>query len=102
MSKSYAKYKSMGICCGHNTPWYRERRRRICRINNNRIRQILATKPIEEFDECFTPYKLPKKDTWREPTDGTIRYTAKKIKKLIEKQGYNFGLYIVHGNKVKK
>ena len=99
MSKSYGKYKSCGICTGSNTEWYRDRIRKIRNKNKHRIRTIIANNNIEEFDDLYNPYSLPKKDMWREPTDGTIRYTYKMIKEF---NWLSRGIYIAKNNKVKK
>ena len=58
---------------------------------------------IEEFDDLYNPYSLPKKDRCREPTDGTIRYDYKRIKKMMKKyNGWTGGMYIAKNNKIKK
>lgn len=97
MSKSYAKYKTCGIAYGNNTPWYEERRRRIRRINNHRIRNILANRNLEDFDDYFSPFILPKKDGWDEPTDGTVKISANDFKRCR-----CFNVYITKNKKVKK
>lgn len=103
MSKSYGKYKSCGICTGSNTEWYRDRIRKIRNKNKHRIRNILRNYNINEFDDVYNPYSLPKKDTWREPTDGTVRYDYKRIKKMMKEfNGWSWGMYITKNNKVKK
>lgn len=103
MSKSYGKYKSCGIATGSNTEWYRDRIRKIRNTNKHRIRNILSNYNINEFDDIYSPYSLHKKDTWREPTDGTVRYDHKRIKKMMEKfNGWSYGMYLTKDNKVKK
>ena len=95
MSKSYGKYKSLGICTGSNTEWYRDRIRKIRNKNKHRIRNILTNYSINEFDDVYNPYSLPKKDTWMEPTDGTIRYDYKRIKKMMKENNLTFSLEMV-------
>lgn len=103
MSKSYGKYKSCGIGTGSNTEWYRDRIRKIRNKNKHRIRNILTNYNINEFDDVYNPYSLPKKDTWMEPTDGTVRYDYKRIKKMMKEfNGWSAGMYITKNNKVKK
>lgn len=103
MSKSYGKYKSLGICTGSNTEWYRMRRKHWRRVNRNRFRNIISKYDNEEIDENFNPYIIPKKNTWEEPTDGTVRYDYKRIKKMMkEYNGWSCGMYITKNNKVKK
>ena len=103
MSKSYAKYKSCGIGTGSNTEWYRDRIHKVRKRNKHRIRNIIANNNNEEFDDVYNPYSLPKKDTRREPTDGTVRYDYKRIRKMMKKyNGWSAGMYITKNNKVKK
>jgi hypothetical protein len=103
MSKSYGDYKNCGIATGSNTEWYKVRRRNLRHKNNGIIREILATYLPEEFDEIFTPIKIAKKDHWREPTDGTVRYDAKRINNMVEKNGgHHYGLYVNRDGRVKK
>ena len=103
MSKSYGKYKSCGFCTGSNTEWYRDRIHKVRNKNKHLIRNIIANNDIEEFDDLYNPYSLPKKDRCREPTDGTIRYDYKRIKKMMKKyNGWTGGMYIAKNNKIKK
>lgn len=80
MSKSYGKYKTIGICTGSNTEFYRDRNRRVRTKNKNNIRNLIANGNIEDFDDDFIPSKEPRNFKWNEPTDGTRKRFAKDIK----------------------
>lgn len=97
MSKSYSKYKSVGICTGRNTEFYRDRRRLFRTRDKQMIRNILAHAHVDEFDELYTPENIPFKDNWEEPTDGTIRITANDAKR----DNYR-GIYATKNGKIKK
>lgn len=103
MSKSYGKYKTIGFACGSNTDFYRERRKHQRRVNNHRIRNVMAHSDIEEFDEQFVDFYIPRHDYWNEPTDGHYKMTAKNVKEKMEddENGW-YGIYITKDNKVKK
>ena len=49
MSKSYAKHKSVGICVGSNTSFYRNRRKLQRHINKNRMRAAIAKSDTDEI-----------------------------------------------------
>ena len=98
MSKSYGNYKTQGICYGDNTEYYRERRKHQRRVNNHRIRNVIDNSNIDEFDDNYEEFLIPKKNDWEEPTDGTYKVTARDIKQTKNKHG----LYITKNNKVKK
>ena len=69
MSRSYKKQLRMNWCCGSNTEFYRElnrQRRRYSKEQLNKIRKM----HIDDFSDIYIDPKIPKKDTWREPTDG--------------------------------
>lgn len=103
MSKSYAKHKSVGICVGSNTSFYRNRRKLQRHINKNRMRAAIAKSDTDEIEDNFQPYNIVKKDHWEEPTDGTVKYSPKEVKKLHEDTGKHFGLYVDKtNNKIKK
>ena len=97
MSKSYAKNIKVGICTGSNTEFYRDRRKHQRRVNSNRIKNVLANNEIEEFDDKYIPYNIPKRDDWEEPTDGTVILSPKDVKEL---DGYN--IYVTKNNKIKR
>ena len=61
----------------------------------------MANYNIEDFDDEYVPYKLPKKNDWDEPTDGTFKYTAKDIREMEEEYGKKTNMYTTK-NKVKK
>lgn len=104
MSKSYAKYKTIGVCYGNNTDYYR-RRRRVSRSKNNQsIRNLLAHSSIEDFDADYMPFIQSKKNDWDEPTDGSYKvngngtYNGPKFK--LSPISFK-GVYFI-GKKVKK
>lgn len=67
MSRTYRNKIRQGICTGRNTEWYRDRTRWLRNKHSQELRTALQyTEPDEVL--CFT--KIPKKDTWMEPTDG--------------------------------
>lgn len=100
MSKSYGKYKTMGICYGSNTEYYRHRRRHQRHVNKHRIRNTMANTDIDEFDDKYQEFSIPKNNTWEEPTDGHYKLTAKELKK---KKWYgSYGVYATKNNKIKK
>ena len=102
MSKSYGKYKKVGICDGSNTEYYRNRRKHQRHVNNNRIRNILSKHEINDFDDNYVEFTIPKTDSWDEPTDGTYILNAKEINKLKKEDGAKYPLYTTKNNKVKK
>ena len=96
MSKSSGKYKTIGFAVGNNTEYYRERIKYQRRVNNHRIRDIIANNDIEDFDDILVAYKLPKRDGFREPTDGIYKVYPDEVKNYI-------GIWKVKGkNKIKK
>lgn len=96
MSKSSGKYKTIGFAVGSNTEYYRERIKYQRRVNNHKIRDIIANNDIEDFDDIFIAYKLPKRDCYREPTDGIYKVYPDEVKNYI-------GIWKVKGkNKIKK
>ena len=105
MSKSYGKYKTCGVCWGNNTPYYKDRRRRIRMKNNQRLRTMMAHHNPEDYDDVFDPYIIPKKDDWMEPTDGTWKLTAKELKKSKYRypwSTYKLPYYATKNNRIKK
>lgn len=101
MSKSYSKYKMIGICYGNNTPFYRERRVHQRRVNKNRLRNAMAKYNNDEIDDEFIPYVIPKEDQWDEPTDGHYKGYPNELRKRIG--NYYNGIYLTKdGRYVKK
>lgn len=92
MSRSYKKQLRMNWCCGSNTEFYRERnhqRRRYSKEQLNKIRKM----HIGDFSDMYMDTKLPKKDTWREPTDGGFildKSEYAKLKKEYENDSNEF------------
>lgn len=70
MSRTYRKYLRLGVCCGSNTEWYRDRRREQRTKNKHALRKIRKM-PIESFANECEFINWPKRDSWYEPTDGT-------------------------------
>lgn len=105
MSKSYGRYKTVGFCYGSNTNFYRERRKHQRRVNNHQIKNLISNYNIDEFDDKFTDFIIPKTDQWNEPTDGHRKLYAKYIKKSSawdEKRSKWWDIYITNKNKIKK
>lgn len=99
MSKSYGKYKTLGICSGSNTSYYRSRNRRVRVKNNQKMKNIIANKNIDEFDDIFISYSEPDNYKWGEPTDGTWKITPKENGKWW----WRNNLYVVKNkNRIKK
>lgn len=94
MSKSYSKYKTVGVCNGSNTRWYRARVRRLRGKNRQIIRNMVANKNAVDYDDCYLDYRQARRDSWLEPTDGTYTVTAKSAKRYK-------GIYVTCG-KIKK
>lgn len=59
MSKSYGKYKTIGVWgkVRANTEYYRYRRVSFRNRNRQIIRNILANKSINDFDELYTDFR---------------------------------------------
>lgn len=51
MSKSTGKYKTIGFCTGSNTEYYRNKRKADRRANNHNLRNFIANKAPEDYDE---------------------------------------------------
>ena len=102
MSKSFGKHVTLGICYGSNTEYYRSRRKHQRHVNRQRMRNIIANNNIDEFDEKYEPYNIPKKNHWDEPTDGTYKMSGKEIKKEQRTWIRKYGLYVTKNNKIKK
>jgi hypothetical protein len=89
MSKSYGNYATVGICTGSNTEYYRDRRKHQRNVNKQRIRNTIANNDIEDFDDKFIPFEIPKKNDWDEPTDGTLKVKSDDFEKVKD-----YNLYI--------
>lgn len=97
MSKSYGKYKTVGICTGSNTSYYKDRRRKERTKNKQIIRNMMANYNPEDFDDVYTEFKQSKKNNWDEPTDGSIHVTADDT----SDSDYN-GIYTYKNRYIKK
>ena len=98
MSKSHAKTIFIGMCYGHNTPYYKLRRRLKRSRNRHYLRQALQ---FIEIDENLKDCNMPTRNSWEEPTDGGRKYTTKEMRKKLNK--YYNGIYIDKKfNKIKK
>ena len=98
MSKSYGKYKTCGVCYGNNTPYYKDRRRKVRIKNKQRLENMIAHHNPEDYDDVFEPYIIPKNDSWDEPTDGTWKLAAKHLKK----SKYKYPYYATKNYRIKK
>ena len=81
MSRTYRKNIRVGICCGDNRSYYKLRRRKRRVLGKQNLRELLSNKPLDEVEELILNVKMPKKDTWDEPTDGCIVYNKDNINK---------------------
>lgn len=97
MSKSFGSYKTIGVCTGSNTEFYRDRARQLRNKNRQKMRNVLANYKVEDFDDEFIEYMQSKRDDFREPTDGTFKLTDKELKKHRIK-----GIYSTDNGKIKK
>ena len=95
MSKSYARYISVGYVVGHERrnakgKFYRRRMKILRNKNKMKLRQSIR----DNVD--FIEVKQCRKDEWMEPTDGTkkIDYRCRNIEK--------WGVIYVHKNKIRK
>lgn len=103
MSKSYGKYKTIGVWyeAHANTEYYRCRRRSFRTKNRHIIRNMLANKSITDFDELYTDFRQHKKNHWEEPTDGTFKLYHGDLIKYKSIYKYN-GIYPTKNNRIKK
>lgn len=95
MSKSYAKYKSVGYVVGHerrnaNGKFYHKRIKILRNKNKMKLRQAI----YDNVD--FIEIKQCRKNLWIEPTDGTkiVYYNTKNLK--------SWGKIYTYKNKIKK
>ena len=79
MSKTYRKNIRIGICYGSNTEFYRSRRRRKRRSDNTQIRTVVGKYDGEDIDDALNIERMPKRNSWLEPTDGTVTYRSSDI-----------------------
>lgn len=91
MSRSYNKIMRVGICTGSNTEYYRKRnraKRMLMRRGLAKIRKM----DINDFADTYMDPKMPKKNTWDEPTDGVWYITKDTINywKRMKETGNDF------------
>lgn len=91
MSKSVAKYITVGWACGSNTEYYRKRTK--IRRAKNKMRLKIALKNNTDFMAFIEPKRVPN----FEPTDG-----VKMLKANDKNVKYYKGIYITHDGKIKK
>lgn len=97
MSRTYRNRVRCGICNGSNTEFYRERTRKNRHINRQEIRNKFSRnidlgdiekygipESIRETEDELTFTKLPKRDNWREPTDGTTSFGRHGLDSIIQ------------------
>lgn len=82
MSRTYRKRVRVGICCGSNTEFYRNRTRRTATRNKRIMKNAVLRYDGEEIDEHIYEYKPPRRDSWREPTDGTYLYDRRRAERI--------------------
>lgn len=82
MSKTYRKNIRIGICYGSNTEFYRSRRRRKRRADNNKIRNVVGKYDAQDIDDALNIERMPKRNSWIEPTDGTVTYHSSDINQI--------------------
>lgn len=80
---------TVGICCGSNTEYYRERTRRTSARNKQILRNAVAHYGNDEVDEHVFEYRPPKRDTWDEPTDGTFLYDRRRAESIASDPTYS-------------
>ena len=83
MSRSYKKVVRQGVCQGSNTKYYKARRRWVRNKNRQILRNSLTNYAIDDINDLIVFIKLPKRNDWDEPTDGTYLIT-KADKKFWE------------------
>ena len=89
MGKTTHKYLRMGICTGRNTQWYRDRRRNWRRSINHQLRNVIANNAIDDASDMIgRDVDIPKKDSWMEPTDGTVLIYDNKVCSTFWSQDY--------------
>jgi len=89
MSKTYKKKLRIGICYGNNTEFYRERRRRNRRVNRNILRTVLSRHEGEDVDDNLQMVEIHKRDSWNEPTDGTVLMDVDTINRNIINRNFD-------------
>ena len=87
MSRSYKKVVKQGVCQGSNTKYYKARRRWVRNKNRQILRNSLTNYTIDDVNDLIVFIKLPKRNDWDEPTDGTYLIT-KADKKFWEDRLY--------------
>lgn len=73
MSKTYRKNVRVGICGGTNTEFYRGRRRKNRRTTKTQLHNVVTNGSDEDIENVSFD-KLPKRDDYTEPTDGSVTY----------------------------
>ena len=91
MSKSTAKYVTVGIAVGSNTKYYRKRNK--IRRNKNKMKLRMVLKDDSDFIE----FKQSKRNPYMEPTDG-----VRRIKSNNKYLKYYKGVYTTPDGKIKK
>jgi hypothetical protein len=91
MSKSVAKYITIGIAEGSNTKYYRKRTK--IRRAKNKMKLRMSLKDDSDFIE----FKQSKRNPYMEPTDGVRRVKSNnKYLKCYK------GVYVTYDGKIKK
>lgn len=91
MSKTLAKYVTVGIAEGSNTNYYRKRNKIKRAKNKMKLRICLKD------DSDYIEFKQSKRNPYMEPTDGVRRIKANN--KYLK---YYHGIYTTTNGKIKK
>jgi hypothetical protein len=101
MSKSYSKNIKIGFCGGksrNNTEYYDQKRKIFKAKDKQTMKNTLAHVNIEDFDDVFESHNEVFKDSWSEPTDGTITFTKDNAEKAKDWEK----VYLTKDKKFKK
>lgn len=83
MSRTHRNAVRQGICSGNNTEFYRNRRKKERRVNRNHLKNVVNTTYEDDIDDNLNFEKIPTKDDWNEPTDGSILIDNDKMKQML-------------------
>lgn len=78
MSKSYRKQVRTGICTGSNTEYYASKRKQLRRRAVQDLHKVVMQKNYDDEPKNtnIRGANIKYKDSWNEPTDGTLVITA--------------------------
>lgn len=78
------------MCTGSNTEFYRDRRHAQRARDRNNLRALLAHYHIDEVSDLWLDDKIPKRDTWEEPTDGSWPVFKSQLEALSKQYGEEY------------